>query len=147
MNLSNVGHLKESRVGHFILSLAVAATVLFGIGHMTLPAHAADDAVNTDPITANDILPSTFGDATGLGQADLNDTIGAIIRAALGFLGVIAVVIILFGGFKWMTAGGNEEKVGEAKKLIIAGIIGLAIILSAYAIASFVIGQLVGATT
>jgi uncharacterized membrane protein len=53
--------------------------------------------------------------------------------------GIIAVVIILAGGFKWMTAGGNEDKVGEARKMIISGVIGLAIIMSAFAIAQFVI--------
>lgn len=131
----------------FGLTLATAAALALGVGHFSLLAHAASDDSTSGTLTANDLLSSNFADATGLGQGDLNDTIGAIIRAALGFLGVIAVVIILFGGFKWMTAGGNEERVGEAKKLIIAGIIGLAIILSAYAIASFVIGQLINATT
>lgn len=96
-------------------------------------------------LEAGDLLGQDFGDATGLGQGDLTATIGQLIRVALGFLGVVAVVIILLGGFKWMTAGGSDEKVGEAKKLIIAGIIGLAIILSAYAIASFVISSIVGA--
>ena len=96
-------------------------------------------------LEAGDLLGTDFGDATGLGQGDLTTTIGSLIRVALGFLGVVAVVIILLGGFKWMTAGGSDEKVGEAKKLIIAGIIGLAIILSAYAIASFVISSIVGA--
>lgn len=132
--------MTQSRALRFGLSLAIAAAMALGFGHLTLPAQA-------DTITANDLLPENFADSTGLGQGDLNETIGSIINAALGFLGVIAVVIILFGGFKWMTAGGNEEKVGEAKKLIIAGIIGLAIILSAYAIASFVIRELVSATT
>lgn len=98
------------------------------------------------PLEASDLLSQDFGDSTGLGQGELTETIGSLIRVALGFLGVVAVVIILLGGFKWMTAGGNDEKVGEAKKLIIAGIIGLAIILSAYAIASFVISSIVGAT-
>jgi hypothetical protein len=45
-----------------------------------------------------------------------------------------------------MIAGGNEEKTTEAKKLIVSGIIGLAIILSAWAITSFVISRLVTAT-
>ena len=76
---------------------------------------------------------------------DIRVVIATIIRTAMGFLGIVAVVIILIGGFKWMTAGGSEEKVGEAKKLIIAGVIGLAIVLAAYAIASFVINTLVGA--
>lgn len=140
--------MTTSRLKQLAISVAMTAMTL-GLGStVALTAHAADDSTTTYvPITASDLLNSNFTSATGLGQGDLNDTIGAIIRAALGFLGVIAVVIVLFGGFKWMTAGGNEEKVGEAKKLIFAGIIGLAIILSAYAIASFVIGKLVTATT
>ncbi|MCK4539816.1 hypothetical protein KAU09_01535 [Candidatus Parcubacteria bacterium] len=63
-----------------------------------------------------------------------------IVKYLMTFLGIIAVVVILLGGFKWMTAAGNEDKVAEAKKLIIAGVIGLIIILCAYAIVNFVIG-------
>jgi hypothetical protein len=59
---------------------------------------------------------------------------------------IIAVVIVLIGGFKYMTSGGSEEKTTEARKLIVSGIIGLAIILSAWAITSFVVSRLVGAT-
>jgi heme/copper-type cytochrome/quinol oxidase subunit 2 len=110
---------------------------------MTLPeprlAAAIDDV--------SDLLPSSFADETGLGQQDLKAGLGELINVALGFLGIVAVIIILFGGFKWMTAGGNDEKVGEAKRLIIAGIIGLAIILSAYAITTFVLQSLIDATT
>ena len=62
-----------------------------------------------------------------------------IVKFFMTFLGIIAVVIILLGGFKWMTAAGNEDKVAEAKKLLVAGIIGLAIIVSAYVIVNFVI--------
>ncbi len=105
----------------------------------TVPAHAQQ-------LETEDFLDSDFGDTAGLGQADLKQTIGQLIRVLLGFLGVIAVVVILLGGFKWMTAGGNDEKVTEAKQLIIAGIIGLAIILSAFAIATFVISSIVSAT-
>ncbi len=81
-----------------------------------------------------------------LGNRDLVDTIAQIINVILGFLGVIAVVLILMGGFKWMTAAGNEEKVGEAKKLLGAGVVGLVIIFAAFAIASFVVGNLSNAT-
>ena len=87
------------------------------------------------------------GSATGLGTQDVRQTIGKIINVALSLLGVVVLVIIIYGGFLWMTAGGNDEKVSEAKKWIFGGIIGLVIILSAYAIASFVISNLVGATT
>jgi len=84
---------------------------------------------------------------TGLGTRDIRETIGRIINVALSLLGVIVVIIIIYGGFLWMTAGGNEEKVADAKKWIFGGIIGLVIILSAYAIAQFVVSNLVTATT
>ena len=88
-----------------------------------------------------------YGSYTGLGSKDPRQTIAQIINIALSLLGIVAVVIILAGGFTWMTAGGNEENVDKARKMIFAGIIGLAIILSAYAIARFVIDRLVQATT
>lgn len=92
-------------------------------------------------------LGLSYGAQTGLGTADVRTTIAKIIKVAMSLLGIVAVVIVLIGGFKWMTAGGNDDQVGEAKKWIFSGVIGLAIILSAYALASFVITQLVGATT
>lgn len=78
----------------------------------------------------------------GLGNADVKDIVNNIITLLLGFLGLIAVIIILIGGFMWMTAGGNEEKVGKGRKYIINGIIGLVIVLAAYAIAAWVISSL-----
>jgi hypothetical protein len=87
-----------------------------------------------------------YGTATGLGTQDIKETITSVVNVLMGFLGIIAVIVILLGGFKWMTAMGNEEKVGEAKKLIVAGIIGLVIILAAYAIATYVINTISTAT-
>lgn len=88
----------------------------------------------------------TYGTYTGLGTKDIREGIMNVINVLLGFLGILAIIIILWGGFRWLTSGGNEEKVGEAKKIITAGIIGLVIIFTAYAIASFVISQLITAT-
>ncbi|MFA5022276.1 MAG: pilin [Patescibacteria group bacterium] len=87
-----------------------------------------------------------YGTYTGLGTKDIRQGIMNVVNVLLGFLGILAIVIILWGGFRWLTSGGNEEKVGEAKKIITAGIIGLVIIFTAYAIASFVISQLLTAT-
>lgn len=87
-----------------------------------------------------------YATATGLGTKDIRETIASIINVAMGLLGIIAVVIILLGGFKWMVAGGDQSKVDEAKKLIISGVIGLVIILTAYAIATFVVGSILNAT-
>ena len=91
-------------------------------------------------------LTSEVEGALGLGTQDVRVTIARIINVFMGLLGIIAVVIILYGGFIWMTAAGNEERVDKARKMIVAGVIGLAIILSAYAIASFVINSIITAT-
>jgi hypothetical protein len=56
------------------------------------------------------------------------------------------VAAIIYGGFLYMTAGGNEDQAGTGKKAITAGIIGLAIVLSAWALTNFIIDQLVSAT-
>ena len=76
--------------------------------------------------------------------ADLIGIIFKAIQFILAFLGVVALVVIIIGGFMWMTAGGNEEKVGKAKKTLIQGLIGLIIVLLAYAVAMFVIRLLRG---
>lgn len=97
-------------------------------------------------VTTNELLPGQIATELGQQQQDLRITIARIIRTAMSLLGIVAVLIILYGGFKWMTSGGSTEGAGEAKKIIGAGIIGLVIILTAYAIASFVINSLVTAT-
>jgi len=73
---------------------------------------------------------------------DLPTVVVDIINIVLGLLALIAVIIILIGGFEWMTAGGNEERVETARKRLKYGVIGLVIIFLAYAIASFVISRL-----
>lgn len=103
-------------------------------------------------IVAAPIMTSaqTSGDPFGLNEAQINglstqtdvkQTIKNILGLIFGFLGLIAVLIVLYGGFIWMTAMGDEGKVDKAKKLIIAGIVGIVIILSAYSIAAYVIGE------
>ena len=83
---------------------------------------------------------------TGLDERDPRGIAASVINVALGFLGIIAVGLILYAGFKWMTAGGSEDKITEARKLLVAGVIGLIIILAAFAIANFVLTQLIRAT-
>ena len=101
-----------------------------------------DDPFGIDYVTGD----KGGGDAIVLGNKDPRTMVTQIINVALTLLGIVAVVIVLLGGFKWMTAGGNEDKVGEAKKILGAGVIGLVIILAAWGIAAFVLNVMMNAT-
>ena len=79
-------------------------------------------------------------------QRDIKDTIAQIINIALGFLGVVAVILILYAGYLWTTARGNEDQVKKAKILLRNAVIGLVIIFSSWAIATFIINRLQDAT-
>ena len=83
-----------------------------------------------------------FQTQTGLGNQDLATTIGRIVNIVLGFLGLIAVIIIVIGGFIWMTSGGAQDKIDKAKALIKAGVIGMIIIVLSFAAATFIVSLL-----
>ena len=74
-----------------------------------------------------------------LGSANLESTVIKIVQWVLTLLGLIAVIMIIYGGFIWLTAGGNEDKVSTAKRIISAAVIGLIIVLLAWAIITFVV--------
>jgi len=112
---------------------AIALTSVTMMSLLAVPVLALDTGIN-------------YGTALGLGTKDVRTGVMSIVSGLFTFLGVIAILIILWGGFRWMTAGGNEEGIAEAKKIITAGIIGLIIIFISFALARFVIGSLVNAT-
>ena len=86
------------------------------IGNINVPKPAGDDALPT--IVVN------------------------LINLVLGFLALIAVVIILIGGFEWMTAGGNDDKVKTAQNRLRYGLIGLVIIFVAWGVVTYVLSTL-----
>lgn len=87
-----------------------------------------------------------YGASIGLGTQDIRVTIANIIRVVLGILGIVVTLIIIAGGFRWMTAGGNEESVAQAKNIISAGVIGLLIIIVAYALSTWIFSVILTAT-
>ena len=80
----------------------------------------------------------SIGSQLGLGTADLKQTVLNIVQLVLGLMTLIAVVLIIYGGFVWLTSAGNEDNIDKAKKIISAAAIGLVIILLAWAIVIFV---------
>ena len=84
------------------------------------------------------------GNSLKLGSANPYEMVIKIINFALGFLGLISVLIIIYAGFLWMTSGGNQDRVAEAKKWLKNGIIGLLIIVSAWGIVLFIFKTILG---
>ncbi len=72
--------------------------------------------------------------------------VGSLINPILGLVGVLFLLLMIWGGFTWMTASGNEEKIGKAKQLITGAVIGMIIIFASYAITSFVVSNVITAT-
>jgi hypothetical protein len=84
---------------------------------------------------------TTTGQA-GLTNISLGVLAANIIQVLLSLLGVIFLVLIIIAGFKWMTAAGNEEQIKKAQASMKSAIIGLVLILAAYAITYFVFNYL-----
>lgn len=83
------------------------------------------------------------GEKAGVEQdSDLSSIVGTIINAALSLVGIIFLVLMVYAGYMWMTAAGDEEKTGKAKKIITASIIGVILVVGAYAITVFVTERL-----
>jgi len=96
--------------------------------------------------TSIDLGLGDIGTTIGLSSSSPLTTVALLINSIMVILGIVAVGIVLLAGFKWMTAGGNDEKVTEAKKLMGAGVIGLVIILSAWGITTFILERIVTAS-
>ena len=126
----------------WVLALVLALGLSFS---QAQPAKAQLDLWGDELTGTNNIGLNSFTDL-GLCNRDPRRIAASIIQIVLGFLGVIAVCLILFGGFKWMTAAGDDGKVEEAQDLIKAGVIGLLIILAAFSISVFVINALIKGT-
>lgn len=86
------------------------------------------------------------GHVTGNSQAAGSDlflgTIGRVIQAGLALVGVIFLILTIYAGYLWMTAAGNDSQVGKAKDTLRNVIIGLVVVMAAYAITAFVSGEL-----
>lgn len=94
-------------------------------------------AQSKDPIGLN-----TYANNLGLEAGKVMDPkqiLVNIVKYLLTFVGLIAMVMVLYGGFLWMTSNGDAEKVTKAKKVLISAVIGLAIIISSYFIVSFIV--------
>lgn len=73
---------------------------------------------------------------------DLLEVVITVIRLVLSAIGIIFIILIIYSGFTWMTAGGSDEKVSKSKAVLKNSVIGLVIIIGAYAVSYFVVQSL-----
>lgn len=127
----------------YLLTLSIIFT-FFLIGNSVLATGAAQKVFNK----SLNYTGMSAGYKNDLSVYDKTPAsiIGSIIKAVLAFMGVIFLILMIYGGFKWMMAKGNEQDVTAAKDIIRNAIIGLIVVLSAYAITTF-IGIQIAATT
>jgi hypothetical protein len=123
--------LKSLKQG--IISLAIMCGVVLAF---------AATPVSFAQITAE--APSAILNQTG-GEGNIKNFINTLVNWALGFLGFICVLFIIYAGFLYVTSNGSEDKAGEAKKIILYCLIGVIIIFASYAIVNTILGAPAGA--
>ena len=126
--------------------IIILSVLLFSVGlSFCFIQDVSAASVNTDLRTQLDSAgrPS-WGAGAPTGTNSLSGIMATGIKAFLGLLGIIFLVLIIYAGFLWMTAQGDEEKVTKAKDTITRAVIGLVIIILAYSITYFVFSNLPG---
>lgn len=115
------------------------------------PDCTGDPCADVD--TAAECIRNNAICAGGAGGAGLTNTdrplaviIGNIVKGLLGFLGIVFMILILYGGFVWMTAAGNEDRVRTAKKILANSTIGLFIVIISYALSLWIFDVIISAT-
>jgi hypothetical protein len=123
--------IKNSLCFKLLITLAIflAFFVPFFVVYAQSGADSAMDGLNK---SAN----KGFG-FSGL-ITDMPTTVGKVIGIALSFVGVLFLILLIYAGFTWMLARGNQQDVTKAKDLMEAAVIGLIIVLGAYAITSYI---------
>jgi heme/copper-type cytochrome/quinol oxidase subunit 2 len=113
---------------------------------LALAVPAVVGAASTPPSNPGDLLNQT-ANASGQTQSrDLVDIVGNIIQWILGLVGVVLLIMFIYGGVLYATSAGNEEKVETGKKVMLYAIIGVVIIALAFALTRYVIDALFQST-
>lgn len=99
-------------------------------------------AGNNPPLNVLDNVAASTGPYAQANNDTLVSIVGNVVGIALGLIGIVFLGLMLFAGYNWMTAQGDEEKVGKAKSIIIQTIIGIIIIVGAYASWAFLFEKL-----
>jgi len=99
-------------------------------------------AEKIDPVTSLENTAKTAGLVGDNPESDITIIIAHVVNLVLGFLGIIFLILVIYGGFMRMTAAGDADKIKKSMKIITSAAIGVFIILAAYAITNFVFNNI-----
>ena len=105
----------------------------------------ASNFSNSLKTSAESVAKGALG-ISGFGDKQPEDVVLGVITVLLGFLGVIFLVLTIYGAWLWMTARGNEEQTTKARKIVFDAIVGLLVITAAYMV-TYWIGEFVFGVT
>ncbi len=111
--------------------------VLGSINFLVLPTNKAH--------AASSIMGSTSNSCRTNGDCSLNDFMKLIIGSydmVFGYIGAIALLMFIIGGLMFLISAGNQEKIAQAKKIMISAVIGLAIVFASYLIIDFILNTI-----
>lgn len=115
----------------------MAIAFVLGIGFLAVPQTA--EAINLFPKGCEG---QTSAVCTSVAQDNAQSTVVKIINTILLVLGIVAVIMIIIGGFRYVISGGDASSVTAAKNTIMYAVIGLIVAILAYAIVNFVLNAL-----
>ncbi|MDZ4221354.1 MAG: hypothetical protein U1C18_00600 [Patescibacteria group bacterium] len=119
---------------------------------MPQPVFAQRSEAGKDALKFLDATAKSGGLSSGLKGEDHSSEeavlriIGNIISVILGFIGILFFIQMFYSGFRWMSSGGNEEVVTEAKQTIRNAVIGIVVVFAAFVVTNFVLNQIANIT-
>ena len=124
---------RQSKVKSIALATLCAAVIAAGgLATIGTPVYA----------DASDEVQAGFEAAGGTGSESLTSIVGTVINTMLFIVGILSVIMIIYAGIRFITAGGNAQQVATAKKILIYSVVGLVVAICSYTIVNFVIGKL-----
>ena len=110
-----------------VLSLAVAAVAV--VMPIVLPSASAQFKSGLDAARTDEMSTKPIG-----------TTIGEVVNIFLYFVGAVAVIVVIWGGFQYITSSGDSQKATTAKNTIMYAVIGIVVVVMSYAIVNWVFG-------
>ena len=120
-----------------ILTLSLYLLIIFAIPIIVLGQEQSIPNASQGG-SSDTSIPNPLGN--GEGMDDPRVVIGMGIKALLSLLGSVALAVFIYGGFLWLTAGGNEQRIQKGKDVLIWATLGLMVVFAAYAIVGFFLG-------